>query len=271
MGWGYLAIIYAICLLACAIGFKKYVYFLSIGYGFAIAAGGLTVLILCAANGWTEGVSGLALLQALIFVAYGARLSGFLLAREAKNAAYRKTLKEATGNDKKMPVFVLVFMWIFVSALYTAQLSPMFFRHYNGAKDVALPLVGIAISICGLVIETFADLQKSAQKKKNPHMVATEGLYKMVRCPNYFGEVTFWTGVFIAGITGFRTAGQWIMAVVALIAIWYIMFDGAKRLEARQNKNYGGKAEYQEYVKKTPIILPLVPIYHLAGKEKASK
>lgn len=39
------------------------------------------------------------------------------------------------------------------------------------------------------------------------------------------------------------------------------MFSGARRLELRQNKNYGNRPEYQEYVRKVPIIIPLVPIY----------
>ncbi len=266
MGWNHLAVIFAVCAVLCAVGFYKFVYFLSIGYGFAIAGGGIAVLVMSLTGGWADGVAWLAVLQALLFAAYGARLSGFLLVREMKNAAYRKTLKEATGNEKKMPIFVLIVIWLFVSALYTAQLSPMFFRYWGGAKDVALPLVGMLISVCGLVLEAAADRQKSAQKRIRPDMVATEGLYRLVRCPNYFGEITFWTGVFIAGITAYKTAGQWIMAVAALICIVFIMFNGAQRLEARQNKRYGTLPEYRAYTEKTPIILPFVPIYHLNKK-----
>jgi steroid 5-alpha reductase family enzyme len=39
-------------------------------------------------------------------------------------------------------------------------------------------------------------------------MVATQGLDKLCRCPNYLGEIIFWTGVFIAGITAYATVGQ---------------------------------------------------------------
>lgn len=39
------------------------------------------------------------------------------------------------------------------------------------------------------------------------------------------------------------------------------MFGGARRLEIRQNRNYGNDPEYQAYVKKAPIILPLVSLY----------
>ena len=39
------------------------------------------------------------------------------------------------------------------------------------------------------------------------------------------------------------------------------MFSGARRLEIRQNGAYGADPEYQAYIKKTPILLPFVPIY----------
>ena len=268
MGWNYLGIVCIVCAVLCSVGFIKFVYFLSIGYGFAVAGGSICVLILALTHGWTDGVLWLAILQTVLFIAYGARLSGFLLVRELKNAAYRKTLKEATGGDKKMPIFVLVAIWICVAILYTAQLSPMLYRYMNGAKDFVVPVIGMVISAAGLLLESEADKQKSAQKKVRPDMVATQGLYKIVRCPNYLGEIIFWTGVLISGTTGLKGAGQWIMAIIAWICIVYIMFNGAQRLEKRQMGRYGKDPEYNAYADKTPIIIPFLPIYHLNKKGK---
>ena len=39
MGWEYLWILAVVSAVLCAVGFYKFVYFLSIGYGFAIADG----------------------------------------------------------------------------------------------------------------------------------------------------------------------------------------------------------------------------------------
>ena len=266
MYWNSLLIICLVCAVLSAVGFYKYVYFLSIGYGFAIAGGGITILIMSLKYGWSEGVVVLAILQAALFLAYGVRLSGFLLIREIKNAAYRKTLKEATGNDKKIPVFVSISIWVFVAILYTAQVSPMLFRYANGSKDVIVPVIGMLISVFGLCLESLADKQKSDQKKERPDMVATKGLYKIVRCPNYLGEIIFWTGVFVAGITTYQGLGQWLMAIIAYVCIVYIMFNGAQRLEKRQMARYGNDAAYNHYADKTPIILPFIPIYHLNKK-----
>ena len=89
----------------------------------------------------------------------------------------------------------------------------------------------------------------------------------MVRCPNYFGEIVFWTGVFVAGIPVYRGAGQWITAALAYLCLVYIMINGAQRLDRRQEKRYGDDPDYRAYADHTPILFPLVPIYHI-GKYK---
>jgi steroid 5-alpha reductase family enzyme len=265
MPWSLLGIIAIVCAVLCAVGFYKFVNFLSIGYGFAVAGGGIAILVMALINP-TAAPLWVLLIQAALFLAYGIRLSGFLLVREIKSATYKKTFKEVSGDGKKMPFFVLFTIWVSVTVLYTAQVSPMLFRYDNGCTDFILPLIGFVISILGLVLETVADNQKSEQKKIRPDKVATEGLYKLCRCPNYLGEIIFWTGVFVSGISAYQTIGQWITAVLAYICIVYIMFNGTQRLEKRQMARYGNDKEYNDYADKTPIIIPFLPIYHLNKK-----
>ena len=78
-------VIFAAILLVSSIGFKKYVWFISIGYGFSIKATGLVLLML---YGKTLDVFGI--IACLIFVLYGLRLSGYLAYREFKNKTYNK-------------------------------------------------------------------------------------------------------------------------------------------------------------------------------------
>ena len=269
MPWSLLGILLAVCAVLCAVGFYKFVYFLSIGYGFAVAGGGIAVLVMYLINP-TATPLWIILVEAALFLAYGVRLSGFLLVRELKNVTFKKTdvAKDtlAKNGEKKMPIFVLATIWVCVSVLYVAQVSPMLFRYDNASTDFIVPVVGFAISVFGLILEAIADKQKSAQKKERPDMVATKGLYKMCRCPNYLGEILFWTGVFVSGVTTYAGIGQWITAILAYICIVYIMFNGAQRLEKRQMARYGDNAEYNAYADKTPIIIPLLPIYHLNKK-----
>ena len=269
MPWTLLGILLAVCAVLCAVGFYKFVYFLSIGYGFAVAGGGLAIFIMYLLNPSATPIW-LVLIQMILFIAYGVRLSGFLLVRELKNISFKKTdvAKDtlAKNNEKKMPVFVLATIWVSVSVLYVAQVSPMLFRYTNASADVIVPIIGVVISVAGLILESIADNQKSAQKKVRPDMVATQGLYKLVRCPNYLGEIIFWTGIFVSGVTSYATVGQWITAVLAYVCIVFIMFNGAQRLEKRQMARYGENAEYNTYANKTPIIIPFLPIYHLNKK-----
>ena len=260
--WGHLGIFFALSLLVCLCGFKKYVYFMSIGYGFSVAIIGAAMAVMSIIGIYPA--AGIAhYLQFALFVIYGFRLSGFLLIREIKNASYRKTLAEATGDESKMPIFVKFFMWIFMGVLYVAQTSGVAFRLFNGAEGTVCQWIGIGISAFGIILEAIADQQKSKQKAERPDMVATKQLYKIVRCPNYFGEILFWTGVTVSALDILQGVGQWITAIIAYILIVFIMFNGAQRLEKRQMARYGNNEEYKTYADKTPIIIPLLPVYHL--------
>lgn len=256
MGFDKLWIITVVCLIGCVIGFKNFVWFMSIGYGLAIALAGFALMAI-----FNTSLSFISILQCLVFVAYGLRLALFLYNREIKSNSYKKAMKGVA--DKKMPVFVMIFMWLFMGIYYTMQVSPVFYRLYNGSNDVILPLIGAIISIIGIVIESLSDKQKSEQKAKNPNAVATEGLFKICRCPNYFGELLMWFGVLVGGFSTYKGIGQWLLAIISFIMICFIMFDGAKRLEVRQAKRYGDNPEFKQYCQKTPIIIPGLPIYHL--------
>ena len=260
--WLHLGIFFALSLLVCLCGFKKYVYFLSIGYGFSVTVIGLAMAVM-SIMGLYGGVSVAHYIQFALFAIYGFRLSGFLLIREIKNASYRKTLAEATGDESKMPIFVKVVMWLMVAVLYVAQTSGVAFRLFNSAETSVLQWVGIAVSVFGIVLEAVADQQKSKQKAERPDMVATKQLYKIVRCPNYFGEILFWTGVTVSALDALSGVWQWVTVLLAYVCIVYIMFNGAQRLEKRQMARYGNDPEYKAYADKTPIIIPLLPIYHL--------
>ena len=197
MGWNFLGIFYVISLVVCLVGFYKYVYFLSIGYGFAVSGIGVAMAVMMLTGALPASLP--MFIYCALYLIYGIRLSGFLLIREIKNASYRKTLKEATGEESAMPIFVKVAIWIFTSILYVAQTSPVFFRAYNGKETTALIWVGIAISIFGICLEALADQQKTEQKKAEPNKVAMKGLYKrsfiLDRCIcSFFGCIKFsWT------------------------------------------------------------------------------
>ncbi len=265
-GLGFLILI-IIALVVSAVGFYKYVYFISLGYGFSVAVMGLAMLIMyIGVLDWGTTLMG------ILFFVYGCRLGGYLLIREIKSASYRSTMKKEIKDGSTMKMVAKISIWTSCALLYALQVSPLLFR-LEAAKRAGgtsfgeaniVTIIGAVIMAMGILLESTADMQKSAAKKKNPNRFCDSGLYKIVRCPNYLGEVVFWTGVFVSGINIYGSVWQWVAAAIGYICIVYIMFGGARRLELRQNRNYGEDPEYQAYVKKVPILIPLVPLYSVA-------
>ena len=249
-------LLFGICMLVSAIGFKNYVWFISLGYGFSIAAEGLAMLIL-----YGDSLSLGTVICALLFIIYGCRLGGYLAIREFKSSSYKKNMTGEIKEGSTVPFGVKIAIWVTCALLYVTQVSGVFYRFENFADDNVFVFIGAVIMVCGVVLETAADIQKNNAKKINPRRFVDTGLYRIVRCPNYLGEMIFWTGVLISGIGAVESIGQWIVVLVGYIGIIFVMFSGARRLEIRQDKNYGADPEYQKYVTTVPILLPFIPLY----------
>ena len=249
-------LLFGICMLVSAIGFKNYVWFISLGYGFSIAAEGLAMLIL-----YGDSLSLGTVICALLFIIYGCRLGGYLAIREFKSSSYKKNMTGEIKEGSTVPFGVKIAIWVTCALLYVTQVSGVFYRLENYADDNVFVFIGAVIMVCGVVLETAADIQKNNAKKINPRRFVDTGLYRIVRCPNYLGEMIFWTGVLISGIGAVEGIGQWIVVLVGYIGIIFVMFSGARRLEIRQDKNYGADPEYQKYVTTVPILLPFIPLY----------
>ena len=217
--------------LGCCMGFHEFVWFMSVGYGFAVMCIGIFHLIFGFVNGSLTVATAV---MAVLFAIYGYRLGGYLLKRELTNAAYRKTL-ESTGS--------------------------VTYRVINQAGDNLFAWIGALIMALAIYGEATADHQKSAAKKINPKRFCDTGLYKYVRCPNYFSEILFWFGVTVSGI-GAVQGKQWIMVLVAFVLITFVMYNSAQRLELRHEKTYGLDPEYQKYSDTVPLLFPFSKQYH---------
>ena len=246
--------LFVVAMLVSSIGFKHYIWFFSIGYGFAIAGEGL--LLLLGGNTLSLGT----LLCCLLLISYGLRLGGYLTFREWKISSYKTNMKGEIKDSKTVPMGVKIAIWVACAVLYVLQAAPVCYRMVSGAKDNAFVFIGAAVMAFGFWMETEADIQKNRAKKVNSRRFVDTGLYRFVRCPNYLGEMLFWTGAVISGI-GAVTGWQWALVALGYALIAYVMFSGARRLELRQNKNYGNDPEYQQYVKTVPILVPFVPLY----------
>lgn len=259
---GYLWILLAISFAVSSLGWIYFIYFFSIGYGLAISALSVATAII-----FHDVITLPVIVLCGMFFIYGIRLALYLFLREKKSSTYRHILYQPENTVKK-PVFVMFMIWISCALLYVGQMSPATFYLHNlalGAEVSSLwAWIGAGVAALGIVVEVVADAQKSAAKRINARRFVDTGLYRIVRCPNYFGEVLMWTGSFVICFGACCSLWQWVIASLGYIGIIYVMFSGARRLELRQEETYGGDPEFQAYAKKTPLILPFVPIYSVA-------
>lgn len=258
----YLLTLLAISFAVSSVGWIYFIYFFSIGYGLSISALSLATVII-----FKDVVTLPALLLCAVLFVYGFRLALYLFIRERKSASYKKILYQPDNTARK-PVFVMFMIWISCALLYIGQISPVtFYLHNLSLGEPVNELwawIGMGVATAGVLIEIVADAQKSAAKRVNASRFVDTGLYRLVRCPNYFGEVLMWTGSFVICFGACCTLWQWVIASLGYIGIVYVMFSGARRLELRQNETYGNDPEFQAYIKHRPLIIPFVPIYSVA-------
>lgn len=258
----YLWLLWALSFAVSSLGWLYFIYFFSLGYGLAISALSVAAVVIFA-----DVVTLPALLLCAVLFVYGIRLAGYLFLRERRSASYKKILYQPANRERK-PLFAMFMIWTSCALLYVGQISPVTFYLYNMSHFAPVNefwvWLGLALATAGVVIEAVADAQKSAAKRRNASRFVSTGLYRVVRCPNYFGEVLMWTGSYVVCIGACCTAWQWIIATLGYLGIVYVMFSGARRLELRQADVYGADPEFQGYIRKTPLLLPLVPIYSVA-------
>jgi len=249
-------ILFLVSMAACSVGFRMYIWFFSVGYGLAIAAISVALAI-----GFHASMGPAEWIACLLLFFYGIRLAGYLLHREMKSASYREVLNPEMDRSKKMPLVAKISLWVSCGFLYTLMTIPLYYRMQNHAAPDAALWIGVALMAAGILLELAADQQKAAAKKKNSRRFVDTGLYRLVRCPNYFGEILLWLGVLVSGVTALQGVWQWVLSILGFVLISWVMFSGARRLELRQDKNYGDDPEYQEYVRTVPIIIPFIPLY----------
>ena len=125
-------------------------------------------------------------------------------------------------------ILILIFwslqgLWVFVTllptlALHSSTLNPAF-----GLKD----FIGFGIWGVGFALEVIADKQKSDFKAdpSNEGKFIKEGLWGVSRHPNYLGEITLWSGLWLScssALTGVQHLVVFSPLLVALLITKYV-------------------------------------------------
>jgi len=251
-----------LALVISSIGFYRVVYFISIGYALSIVA-----MALVAPLKHFENLTWALALQNSFLVIWGIRLGIYLVQREFR-ASYRKELKNIHQRSAGMSWITKVLIWVSVSLLYVLMFSPSLFGLIALPESSSriyhlLQIAGLLLMGGGLVLEALSDKQKSDFKAQFPEKYCNVGLYRWVRCPNYLGEIAFWVGNWVMGIMIYDTPLRWIASSIGIVCIILIMMGSTKRLENTQDERYGDHPEYQDYIRRVPVLFPFVPVYSL--------
>ena len=140
-------IVLVLVLITCLIGFKKYVWFISLGYGFSISIIGLSLLIL-----YKDNLNMANIVSSTVLIIYGLRLGSYLAIRELKSTSYNKKMKNEISDGSHMTLIIKIMLWISCALLYVLMTSPIIYRYVNNDGIDTIFIIGIIISIIGIII-----------------------------------------------------------------------------------------------------------------------
>jgi steroid 5-alpha reductase family enzyme len=122
-------------------------------------------------------------------------------------------------------------------------------------------VIGLLVWVVGFGIEVIADRQKSQFRADpaNEGEFISEGLWAWSRHPNYFGEIVLWLGVAIIALPVLR-GWQWVTLISPVfVTLLLTRISGVPLLEAKADKKWGGRPDYEEYKANTPVLIPQPP------------
>ncbi len=119
-----------------------------------------------------------------------------------------------------------------------------------------LDALALFVTLGAIAIETVADLQLHAFiKTRKPGTFLQTGLWAWSRHPNYFGELGFWWGLMLFGLSAAPAQWLWVMPG-ALTMTAMFLFASLPLMDTRSLQRRPG---YADYMKRVSGLLPLPP------------
>ena len=191
-----------------------------------------------------------------VIILWSVRLGGFLYMRILR----MKTDRRFDGMRDKF--FKFLGFWILQGLTVPMVLvaSVIYFGVGNPTVSVS-SLVGLLILLCGLCIEAIADQQKFrfSGDLANKDKWIESGIWSISRHPNYLGEIMVWFGVYLFVASSLEGIHLLVGAFSPIyIAGLLIFVSGIPLLEKSADQKWGSDKKYQEYKKRTPVLIPFL-------------
>ena len=187
-----------------------------------------------------------------LILLWGLRLSAYITVRNHGKGEDRRYQAIRARNQPNFEFKSLYLIFILQMALATVIVMPVV-PILNGAQDAnLLTYAGFAIAAFGASFETIADAQMARFKatRSAEDTVIDRGLWRYSRHPNYFGEATFWWGIWIASAS---MGGAWTVFSPLLMTWLLTRVSGVPLLEADLQQR---SPAYRDYLLTTPRFIP---------------
>jgi steroid 5-alpha reductase family enzyme len=198
-----------------------------------------------------------ALLLAGLVAIWAARLGLFLFARIMREGSDRRFDVLKASFLRFLMAWTLQGLWVLLTlscalaAMTSARPTPL----------GAFAVLGTLLWALGFAIEVASDRQKRRFRADpaNRERFIQSGLWAWSRHPNYFGEITLWSGIAVIALP--ELTGWQYVTVISPVFVYVLLtrISGIPMLEARAEKTWGEDPEYRAYRDRTPVLFPRPP------------
>jgi steroid 5-alpha reductase family enzyme len=193
-----------------------------------------------------------ALLLGGLVAIWAARLGHFLFARIVRDGSDRRFDALKASLLRFLMTWTLQGLWVLLTlscalaAMTSARPKPL----------GAFAVLGAFLWAVGFAIEVAADRQKRRFRADpaNRGRFIQSGLWAWSRHPNYFGEITLWSGIAVIALPVLM--GWQYVTVISPVFVYVLLtrISGIPMLEARADRTWGEDPEYRAYRDRTPVL-----------------
>lgn len=211
----------------------------------------LTALFLA----WPVSTRGI--IVAALVCLWAFRLGSFLFRRVSKDGHDSRFDAIKVDPTRFLVAWTLQGLWVLLTLACALVII-------TSEKQVALDAwfwLGLAVWIAGFATQVIADQQKSAFRADlaNKDKFITTGLWAWSRHPNYFGEITLWTGIAIMALPVLE-GWQWVCLISPIfVTLLLTKVSGIPLLTKKAKVKWGDDPNWQAYFDNTPALIPRRP------------
>ncbi|MFT4979539.1 MAG: steroid 5-alpha reductase family enzyme [Myxococcota bacterium] len=146
---------------------------------------------------------------------------------------------------------------LFPTLAVFAGMIPAWFAFSAGGDVLNFGMIlGAAVSIGGILLEGTADnqLRDFQRDRTDPDQILAEGVWAWCRHPNYLGEILFWWGIWLFGVSAASVAlwgGIGALIITIMFQVISLPLIDDRMLEKRPH--------YAEHIQRRPAIWPISP------------